>query len=353
LPLVGSSFCGLAILLGYDRPEGSLWANLSNIDWLGIILFLPSATVVLVALTFGGIIKPWVSFEILLPLILGIVGFGVLAFYERCMARRPMFKASLLHNFSVIGCYLSGAVQGLLLWILLYYMALYYSGIRGESPLATGFLFVPTILAVALVALAVGYLVKKTGDYRAPMLLSWILLTIGFGLLCLLDEHSPKWQMILINILIGMQFGKLAMTIPVAVQASTPKVDHTYAAAMQRVLQSGGQCLGIAIGTATFSNQLKYALRSLGGDERIVAQSLTKIIDALRTKANTYEEGARDMVLMEAVTRSLRAVWVVACIFAALMMVITICTVRNLALIKKNENDSEDGEGNAGRPRRV
>jgi len=112
-------FCaiGLAIipfLLRYERPQTTLYDKMGQVDWIGSAMFIVSATVFLVGISWGGNQFRWGSAAALVPLTVGILGLVAVAAYERMLARTPFLRLSLFSSFSSAVVYVCTMLQALL-----------------------------------------------------------------------------------------------------------------------------------------------------------------------------------------------------------------------------------------------
>ena len=92
-------------------------------DWIGAALFTASSTVFLFGITAGGVLWPWGSYQILLPLLLGaiaLVGFG---FYEVRLAVEPLIDPRIFQNSDIILTYVMTILHGAILWALVYFLS--------------------------------------------------------------------------------------------------------------------------------------------------------------------------------------------------------------------------------------
>ncbi len=97
------------------RPRTeSLKAKLIRVDWLGTVLFMASSTSFLVAITWGGVQKPWDSADTLVPLVVGAAGLAATVVWEGYFATEPLFRRSLFRNVSSTVSYACAAIQGML-----------------------------------------------------------------------------------------------------------------------------------------------------------------------------------------------------------------------------------------------
>ena len=70
--------------------------SLTRISCSGNGLIVGSSTSAILGLTWGGVAYPWVSANVLVPLVLGLVGIGAFLVYEARYAKHPL--VSFLHS---------------------------------------------------------------------------------------------------------------------------------------------------------------------------------------------------------------------------------------------------------------
>jgi hypothetical protein len=85
------AICGLALVAilffmrvkdgasTHDAHQNNLMSKLKRLDPLGNLIFIPSIIAILLGLIMGGVEHPWSSWKIILPLVLG--GVGWIAFH--------------------------------------------------------------------------------------------------------------------------------------------------------------------------------------------------------------------------------------------------------------------------------
>jgi hypothetical protein len=302
------------------ESSGHLLSRLGLGDWAGLSLFIPSAASFLIPITLGGVVYAWLSWRTILPLIIGVFGLAVLACHQRYLTKRPMFRSSLFSRATTVVSYFGGFIHGILLWILLYYLCIYYQIVRELDPIMTGVAALPATVAVAPAAVLTGIVINKSGHYRWAILLGWALSVAGFGLLWLLDVDTSVPAMVFIIITVGVGLGILVPALSIAVQASHDPRDAAHATAFWYVARSAGQCVGIAVGTAVFSNVMAniqpVVTTSDGGGGALTAESLVGLLHLV------HEDEVGAKVLREGIVDALRAVWIAACAIAGLASVL-------------------------------
>ncbi|KAI5467784.1 major facilitator superfamily domain-containing protein [Mariannaea sp. PMI_226] len=335
LPLLSASFTGAWLLLGYDKPTGRMHYLRVRVDWTGMVLFAFSGVAVLLPLSWGGSQYPWNSPQVITPMILSVIGFVLLALYERMYAANPMFRPSLFQNRSTVLHFVNVTLHGVLMWMVLYYMSIFYLGVKDFSPMMTGVWALPATLTVAPLAAIAGLVVFRTGDYRFFLHVGWVIMTVSLGVMVLIDEHMSRVGLVLITMILGIGIGVLIPSMTFGVQATTSNEDAGHAVAMVYLLRSAGQCLGVAIGLAVFSSRLQQELRKLGKDEGTAQGTIKTMRHSLRIG------GPEDTAVLEAVVAALRAVWVTGCAMAFVAGILTLAI--KCPRLPKDEEETQPG----------
>lgn len=93
---------------------------------LGNLVFIPSITLFIVGLLSGGQTNPWVSANVLAPLIIGVVGLLVWYIYERYYAEHPTVPFELLSNRTSLIGYATTFTHGISALALFYFWPVYF-----------------------------------------------------------------------------------------------------------------------------------------------------------------------------------------------------------------------------------
>ncbi|KAK2616255.1 hypothetical protein QQS21_000890 [Conoideocrella luteorostrata] len=317
LPIVGVGMLGIAAFLRLSRHRLTLVEMLGCFDYPGSFLFVASATVLLIPLTWGGTQYPWSSWQTLVPLILGVAGFAAFGCYEKwSQSRRPSKKLliplDIFSNYSALLLFGSSMLHGLVLYSFVYYMPEYFQTVKLYSPIIAG--TVTIVPCAAFVSVVVG----KTGQYRWAIWAGWLLVSGGCGLLVLLDANTTVAQWIFLQVVSGLGIGLLFPSISLAVQSSVPERTVSVAATLVLFFRSMGQALGVAIGSAVLENQLRQRLTKLiASQPALDARRQTLDIMALAallkqlSRDNEFAVQAR-----EAMAKSFQTIWIVLSVIA-------------------------------------
>jgi hypothetical protein len=95
------------------------------VDVLGIVVFVASSTSFLFGLTAGGVLFPWKSANVIVPLVLGV--FGIVLFWtiEEYVVKEPMMPMRVFKERTALAGYIGTWVHGIILWSIIYYALLW------------------------------------------------------------------------------------------------------------------------------------------------------------------------------------------------------------------------------------
>ena len=317
LPFLGVGFVLVTIFLKLNVEHGAFLTKLRQVDWIGMIIFIASATGFLIPVTWGGVQYAWDSWRTLVPLIVcsfGLVGFVV---HQEYIASDPLIHTAVFKNRTAAILYVDTMLHGIILWSILYFLPLYFEAVRGMGPILSGIAMFPWTFTVAPASVVTGIAIAKTGKYRWAVQTGWFFATLGLGLLIIIKPHTSTVAWIFLNLVGGIGTGILFPAMALAVQASASAKDQAYAANMFSFFRGVGQTLGVAIGGVIFQNQMKKKmltyplLANLADQYSKDAAGLVEIIKAM--PAGEMKEQIRDSY-----TDALRLVWIVMTAFSAI-----------------------------------
>ncbi|KAG4024922.1 hypothetical protein MFRU_086g00070 [Monilinia fructicola] len=324
LPILAVGFVGCVLFLQLERKERTIEEKLSEIDYIGSIIFVGSLTSFLIPLTWGGVAYSWKSWHTLVPLLLGF--FGLLGFcaYEARVAHKPILPTRLFLNPSSNIAYLCTFLHGMILWTIVYYVPFYFMSVQGYTSILAGIAALPETLTIAPFAIVFGIVAAKTGSYRWGLWIGWAMTAFGCGILYLLDVGTLVVCWIFLMLGSGIGMGLLYPALSLAIQASAPVEDAATAAGLFTFFRALGQTVGVAIGGGIFQNRMLAELKAVPDSTIIAAQfgyTLDKVaanVVALIPLINSLPPDAPEAVNFQIVSaKSIKTIWVVMCGFAA------------------------------------
>jgi MFS family permease len=208
-------------------PKISWPKKLLHVDPVGVVLAMGGIVCFILALQYGGTTYPWGS-----SVVIGLlIGFGLLVVAllgwetwlgEYAMMLPRLYKQRSLsttapYQFFFMGSYI----------VLLYYLPIYFQSILGASPIRSGVMNLPLVLAAAVFALAGGAVVMKTGRAQQVMFIGSMLSTVAVGLLYTLDMETSRGKWIGYQFFVGASMAFAIMHGLTVAQAHVASEDLT------------------------------------------------------------------------------------------------------------------------------
>ncbi|KAL2865810.1 major facilitator superfamily domain-containing protein [Aspergillus lucknowensis] len=256
LPIGGCSFAILFFFLKIESPKTPFVAGLKAIDWSGTVLIVGGTLMFLFGLQFGGVDYPWDSATVLCLIIFGLATYVLAMLNEWKVARYPVIPIRLFSNWHNVLVLIICFIHSLVFMGGAYYLPFYFQSVLLVSPILSGVYVLPQVLSLSVVSAVTGIVIKKTGRYRELIIFSFILLTLGYGLLIDLKPY-PSWPRIIIYQLIsGFGTGPLFQTPLVALQANLHPSDMATGTSTFSFLRQVSAAISLVIGTVIYQNML-------------------------------------------------------------------------------------------------
>lgn len=255
LPLLGVAFPLFVFFLRLRPLEASLGSKLRRLDWIGILLFLVGCTVFILPISWAGSLYPWSSWRTILPLVLGAAILSGFVAYES-RPEEPILPHRLFRTRTAVVSLLGAFVHGVSLYALLQYLPLFYQAIALDTATGAAVALLPTSCISVIAAVAAAIIVAGIGKgYRIGLWLVWGLVTLGTGLLLLLDETSTGHFQRGIPVLWGAGIGALLRLTMLPMQASVSSVDDTgRAIGLLLTARLLGGVVGLSVSATIFSS---------------------------------------------------------------------------------------------------
>lgn len=301
---------------------GPIWSRLLKVDVLGWLLLSGSLVSVSLAISLGGTQHDWSSFEVLLPLLLGMT--GLLAWCAYNVYRiEAILPVSIFHNASAAAACFGTFVQGAILAAIIYLMPIFLQ-LQGLNELVAGVSLAPWTFSVVAFGL-LGCAVQSLSGYRWAIWIGWGFTALGLGLMMLFDETTSAAVSAPIGLIGGIDLGMLLPSQTTAIESAASTDDETiHAAPLHIYLTTLGQCCGVLGGSSIFLNNLKNDMLSdsyLSSDASAYtthAWSLVKVIVQLPS-----EQAGLRANLIAGFTSALQPVWITACAIAILAFLLS------------------------------
>ncbi|KIM79120.1 hypothetical protein PILCRDRAFT_823692 [Piloderma croceum F 1598] len=256
LPLTAIVIVIVALFMNLKTPPGTVREKLGRMDWVGNMIFIPSITVFIMGLVWGGQQFSWKSAHVLATLIIGGVGLVVWYFVEKYYCEYPTVPFKLLMNRTTLIGYFNTFVHGILALTVFFYWPVYFQAVKGASPVKSAVDFFSVAFIVAPFAMVAGGSISATQIYKPQNIIAWILLTVGPGLMSIVRESSPKQAWVPLPIPFSIGIGLLYAATVFPVLAPLPPSLAGQALAFLVFVRNFGNILGITIGSTVLTNEL-------------------------------------------------------------------------------------------------
>ncbi|KAI2630863.1 major facilitator superfamily domain-containing protein [Hypoxylon sp. NC1633] len=248
-------------LLTLRPKKATAQEKLSRIDWIGGFAFAGSATVFLIAISWGGTQHPWDSAATIAPLVIGAVGLIASTLYETYIAKYPFLRKDLFRDMSSIVAYIAASIQGLMLYGTLYYCPFYFISVKGYSPINAGLATLPNLIAFSVAGIISGRLVTRFDNFRWPIWIGWFGSCVGSAMYTVWRVNDSTPVCVISYLIGGFSHGTILNAQNFATQAMCKPGDEGAAAATYIFARQFGMALGVGIGATTFQNVMKLKLR--------------------------------------------------------------------------------------------
>lgn len=323
-----------------DEEKQKDWrAGLKKIDYVGTVIFMGSVTAVLLGLLMGGVLFPWGSANVIVPIVIGFVGWVAFHLYESFgRVPSPVVPSALFSTRTSAAGFGLAFDGALLLYWVIWFLPVYFQGVLGASPLQSGVNQLPLNLFLVPSGVVAGGVMGKTGGkYKVQHFLGFALISLGVGLFTLLgpDSHKAMWAIFQIITAVGL--GIVLVTILPAIQVALgQRVDVAKSTAMYAFVRSFGGIWGVTIPSIIFNGQVD-ALLGRVSDVAVRGQ----LVDgqaygfASRGAVQRLPDGVREEVL-GVYTDALKTVWQVGLGFA-LAGFLCVFAVKQYDMMRKPE----------------
>ena len=324
------------------EKETKISTKLRRIDWVGNAIFVASVVAFLIALSWAGTVYPWSNFRIIVPLVLGFVGFGVFLLAEKCkFTKEPTMPIHLFTDRTSLTAFILTFLHSVVTIWAIYFLPVYFQGVLGSSPGRSGVQLLPTVLFIIPFAAAGGKLVARFGRYRPVHLAGYAIMVLGFGLLCLLSGTSSTAEWVIYQAIEAAGAGLIIPALLPAVQAPLTDADTALATSTWAFVRSFGLVWGATIPAAIFNNRF---------DQLAPGRIQNPAVVTLLSGGKAYQHATRQFLdslpkeisaqVTSVMLASLRRTWQVAIGFAGFGFVL-VSLEREIKL--RQELDTEFG----------
>jgi len=217
-----------------------------SLDLFGALLMMAAAISLLLALTWGGVRFPWLSWQII-ALLLGSVVLWSLFSWRLMSAREPFLPMSVLANpivrcATLAGTCCMGTLVGMTIFIPLYFEAMLHF-----SAAQSGLALIPLMGSTVVASTVTGRLMVVVDHYKRMAVAGIILAIVGLGTLSIWPVGLPLFGMILLLMSVGFGIGAVFPITTVGMQNAVSRGHMGIATGAMNFFRSLGAALVVAL----------------------------------------------------------------------------------------------------------
>lgn len=244
-----------------DIPTALLLDSLRALDWTGVVLIIGGTVAFLFGLQTGaGAESDWASAKAIVPLVLGVVAFGVFIWFEAKFAKQPLIP---MHIFCTLGPAAVMIITCLHSFIFIacdFFLPLYYQIVLQFSPLKAGLALLALVVPLSFATFLTGMLVRKNGNFSLFMLTGSAMMLIGVSLFTTFGIHTEWAKIICLQIVLGVGVGQVFQTPLLALQSFVSPANLTAAISAQGFARNLFSSVSIVVGTVLLESRIGSSL---------------------------------------------------------------------------------------------
>jgi EmrB/QacA subfamily drug resistance transporter len=231
-----------------------------RIDYTGAA-FLTSGTVcLLLLLSWGGSVYPWLSPVILVLAAVAALFYGLLIGQEK-RAEEPILPPHLFTNRVFVVAVTVIGLNAMALFGSLVFLPLFFQVVLGASASRAGLMMAPMMGGVIVASVTGGRLVSISGRYKIFPVIGLIVSTCCFLALAYSAYASaPTWAVETALIGLGAGLGLVMPNLTVAIQNSVERHDLGVATSVSGFIRSLGGAVGVAAAGTVVAVRLRQLL---------------------------------------------------------------------------------------------
>ncbi|KAJ6509204.1 vacuolar amino acid permease [Mycena vitilis] len=320
-PLYLVSFLLTSYNLRYVTPGKSKGAMevLKRIDYLGSLTLLISVGSLLLFLSMRyNEILPWSDPWVITPLVLAFVFILLFFIVEVFGASDPVLDPAMMRQKVPLLVGGSNFLAALCNFSVNFFFPMWFQVVSRESASTAGLHMMPNSIAMSTGAVFAGWMMHKTGRYKAINLIFGIFPFVGAVLISRMREDCGPLQSWLSIVPLGFGNAVVLQTNLIALLAHLSASQMAVGTGFAQLFRGIGQVGGVAISAALFQAQLDSALRARihTPDAEEVIRNIRRSSDFIRTLAPAEQRAARNAYAV-----GLRSVYVLAACAALLAYV--------------------------------
>ncbi|HWF57935.1 MAG TPA: MDR family MFS transporter [Candidatus Dormibacteraeota bacterium] len=259
-----------------------------TVDWLGIALLSLGLLGALIALTVGGVSLPWLSAQVIVTGLFGVVMLAVFAAHQ-LRTREPLMSPHLFRNSVFLHAVGLSFLIRMVFFGLLTFFPLYLQGVRGETAQDAGLQLLPLMAAFVVGNVVSGQTISRTGHYHWNAVIGPVIVVAGMAVAVTLTPASSLASAYGAMALLGLGVGTVFPLASTVVQSAFPYSMLGAANSSRQFFDNLGQVIGISVMTTLtigrFTSELASRLPASAAVSHAVDRGATQGLLSSRGQA--------------------------------------------------------------------
>ncbi|KAI1797613.1 amino acid permease ScVBA-like protein [Ganoderma leucocontextum] len=344
LPVCAFAFVILWLSLrntNVGRAPHVSWSRFGRtFDFIGLLLFMGGSSCIVVGFNFATQVG-WACASTLVLIVTGIVVLLLGVTYEVRTKRDALFPPIAFKDRTIMITLVVTFLHNLAFNAGTFYLALYFQAVNGLSPLEAGMTMLPYSLGSSLASMPtawlIGYYQRRSLDTACQKYIicsGLALSSVGFGLMMLMSDASPRSTQIAFPLIAGVGLGMLFHAPYQVFTRALGRQDVAAGTSAFFLVRFTGATVGLAVAGAVFRGQLSETLPT-----GVIASSVLESLDVLQSRSDWPD-------ILRALTLAIKAIWAVCCPCLGVALLISLFTRK----ISSDEIAALEGEKSAPAP---
>ncbi|KAL3473826.1 major facilitator superfamily domain-containing protein [Aspergillus californicus] len=268
LPIGGFTIIAVLLFFKVPSPQDTLpglMTQITRLDPLGVVVFIPSIVSLILALEWGGSTYAWSDPKIIGLLVTFAALFVIFVVLEAFNPTTAMIPARVVFNRSIASSMLFMFLIAGAMMSVVYYINIWFQVVKEVSATRAGLSTIPMVLSLVIMSVISAAFTQRIGYYVPSMLVAPVLCSIGSGLLSTLAANSNHRYWISYQVLFGLGIGCGFQTSNLAAQAVLPRADVPIGMALMFFMQQLGGAILLAVDQNLLSTKLISRLSHVAG----------------------------------------------------------------------------------------
>ncbi|KAF3763039.1 MFS general substrate transporter [Cryphonectria parasitica EP155] len=263
IPIGSVSLLLLSCFLQVNYKKDTTFAQkMQRIDFVGNAVLIASTVSVLYALAYAGASYSWASWHILVPLLLGFLGFFLFAYTQggRFAAAEPVMPPRLFHSRTSVIVSINTFINSALTFWGVFFLPVFFQAAKLYGPQYSGVALLPMSLVAIPGAALAAVAISRWGRYKPVHIAGFAVFMLGLGLFTLQNPHTTVAQWASYQCVAALGGGVLLNSQLPAFQNGVPERDQAAASATWGFIRSIGWVWGVAIPASIFNNRVSQLI---------------------------------------------------------------------------------------------